>query len=160
MEDNYSAFRAGEYLYMYPFQLGYTAFMELIYRIFGVKNYIVFQLINLVCVIRIVSILEDITWELFESEMVCKIEMYLSMGLFPLFLLSTFIYGDILGWCLGMHAVFYVICYLKRENLRDMIKASLWLAGGVLMKSNMNILVVAAVITLLLYAIMKKRKSF
>lgn len=160
MQGNYFAFQTGEYLYMYPFQLGYTAFMELIYRLFGIENYIVFQLINMCCIIGMIGTLENITWELFESEAVCKIEMYLSMGLFPLFLLSTFIYGDIVGWCFGMHAVFHVICYLKRENRWDMIKASIWLTFGVLMKSNMNILVVAAVIMLLLYAIMKKKRCF
>lgn len=160
LQGNYSAFQAGEYLYMYPFQLGYTAFIELIYRLFGIENYIVFQLINAGCIIKLIGILGDITWELFESETVCKIEAYLSMGLFPLFLLSTFIYGDILGWCFGLHAVFYIICYLKRKNRWDMIKSSIWLTFGVLMKSNMNILVVAVAIILLLYAVMKKKKCF
>lgn len=160
LQGNYSAFQAGEYLYMYPFQLGYTAFMELIYRLFGIENYIVFQLINICCIIRIIILLGDITWELFENETVCKIEGYLSLGLFPLFLLSTFIYGDILGWCLGMQAVFYIICYLKSENRWDILKASLWLTFGVLVKNNINILVVAAVIMLLLYALMKKKICF
>lgn len=157
---DFSAFKAGEYLYMYPFQLGYTAFMELIYRLFGIENYMVLQLINMCCVVRIVDLIGKITWELFEDETVHKIETYLSMGLLPLFFLSTFIYGDILGWCLGIHAVFYIICYLKRQNRWDMLKASLWLSLGVLVKSNINILVVAAVIMLLLYAIMKKKKRF
>ncbi len=160
IKGNYSAFQAGEYLYMYPFQLGYTAFIELIYRVFGIENYIVFQLINMCCIIRIIALLGDITRELFESETICKIEMYLSMGLLPLFLFSTFIYGDILGWYLGAQAVFYMICYLKRENRWDIFKTSLWLTCGVLVKNNINILVVAAVIMLLLYAFMKKKKCF
>ena len=47
LQNNYEAFAVGEYLYRYPFQIGVTALLELIYGIFGVQNYIVFELINL-----------------------------------------------------------------------------------------------------------------
>ena len=40
MEGNYEAFARGEYLYRYPFQLGFTALLEGIYRIFGVRNFV------------------------------------------------------------------------------------------------------------------------
>ena len=60
MQSNFEAFQAGEYFYMYPFQLGYTAFMELIYRLFGVEKYIIFQLINMVCIVDIVYVNDGI----------------------------------------------------------------------------------------------------
>lgn len=157
MEGNYTAFQEGEYLYMYPFQLGYTAFMELIYKMFGVENYIVFQLINMFCIMDIVYVLGEITWDLFEDDNIHKLELYLSMGMVPLFLFSTFVYGDILGWCLGIHAIWNLIRYLKSDNWHYILKSSIWLACGVAVKSNMNILVVAIVIVLLLQVVQKRQ---
>lgn len=156
-QNNFEAFKAGEYFYMYPFQLGYTAFMELIYRLFGLENYIVFQLINMVCIVDIIYVLGRISLELFEDERVYETEILLSMGMLPLFLLCTFIYGDIPGWCMGVNAILMVIRYLKTDKWSCILKASGWLAVGVLMKNNMNILVVAAVIAVLLHALEKKR---
>lgn len=156
-QNNYDSFKAGEYLYMYPFQLGYTAFMEVIYRLFGIENYIVFQLINMVCIVDIVFAIGSITWELFEDEDVYKAEMFLSMGMLPLFLLATFIYGDIIGWCMGVNAVLAMIRYLKSGSWKDVLKASVWLVFGVVIKNNVNILVVAAAIGILLYAIERKK---
>lgn len=156
LQNNFQAFEAGEYLYMYPFQLGFTAVMELIYRIFGIENYIVFELINIVCVVDIVWVMGRITEELFEDERVQKLELLLSMGMLPLFLLATFIYGDIPGWCMAIHTIYYVIRYLKEDKWTDLLKASLWLSAGIIMKSNLNIMLVAAVIAILLHALEKR----
>ena len=157
MQNNFEAFQAGEYFYMYPFQLGYTAFMELIYRLFGVEKYIIFQLINMVCIVDIVYVMGRITWELFEDENIYKLEMLLSMGMLPLFLLATFIYGDIPGWCMGVNAILAIIRYLKMDQWSYVLKASGWLMIGIVMKNNMNILMVAAIIALLLHAIERKK---
>lgn len=156
-QNNYEAFEQGEYFYMYPFQLGYTAFMELIYRLFGVDKYVIFQLVNVVCIADIVYILGKLTWELFEDEYIYRLGLFFSMGLLPLFLLATFIYGDIPGWCMGMNAILLVLRYLKAGRWSDILKASAFLSVGVVMKSNMNILVVAAVIALLLKALEKRK---
>ena len=103
LQNNYEAFAVGEYLYRYPFQIGVTALLELIYGIFGVQNYIVFELINLVCIVDIVRMLGKISEDLFGEE-TARIEIVMSMGLLPLFLLSTFVYGDYIGLFFGIHA--------------------------------------------------------
>lgn len=156
LENNYEAFAQGQYLYMYPFQIGLTALLELIYRVFGVQNYIVFQLLNLVCILSIVKVLSQITEELFGEE-VCRIEITLSAGLLPLFLLSTFVYGDYIGLFFGVHGIAALICFLKKERWQELLYASLWFAGGVTVKNNINVLVIAAVIALILYAVMNRK---
>ena len=50
MQGNYDAFRQGEYLYNYSFQIGLTAFLEVIYHLTGIRNYLVFQFINVMAV--------------------------------------------------------------------------------------------------------------
>lgn len=156
MENNYSAFSQGEYLYRYPFQLGITAILELIYRVFGIKNFVAFQSVNLVCVMVILRMLQLITRELFADEKIRRLESAVSMGCLPLFLFTTFIYGDMIGWCLGICAVYFVIRYLKDGRMKYGALASAFLCAGVVAKSNINILVVAAVIAMLLKAVGEK----
>lgn len=156
LQNNYQAFVAGEYLYMYPFQLGFTAFMELVYRFFGIENFIVFELINIVCVVGIIWTVQKITEELFEDEGVSKVAATLSMGMLPLFLLSTFIYGDIPGWCMAVNTIYFMIRYLKTDKWIEILKASIWLSFGIIMKSNLNIMLVAASIVIILHAIERK----
>ena len=156
MEGNYEAFARGEYLYRYPFQLGFTALLEGIYRIFGVRNFVAFQMVNIVCIMVILKALQLITWELFHDEKIRRMETVLSMACLPLFLFATFIYGDIMGWCFGICAVYFVIRYLKDGGKRRLISASLLLCVGVIVKSNINILLVAAVIAIVLKGVRDK----
>ena len=157
MQGNYHAFEQGEYLYRYSFQIGFTALLEWIYRIFGVENFIVFQLINIVCIVVILKMLGKITRELFADECVGMVEAVLSMGMLPLFLFSTFVYGDILGWSFGVCSIYYLIRYLKMDRWQNLLKAALLLTLGTIVKSNINILVVAAVIAVILHSFYKKR---
>lgn len=156
LQGNYQAFERGEYLYVYPFQIGMTALLEFIYRIFGIENFIVFQMINIVCIELIISTLNKITWELFEDERVSRMEALLSMGMLPLFLFATFVYGDIIGWAFGVGNIYFVIRYLKTDQWQNILKAAVALALGTVVKSNINILTVAAVIAMLLHAIIKR----
>lgn len=156
LKGNYQAFEQGEYLYMYPFQIGLAALLELIYRIFGIENFVVFQLINVACIQLIISTLNKITWELFEDERISRMEAFLSMGMLPLFLFATFVYGDIIGWAFGVGNIYFMIQYLKTDRWQNILKASVLLALGIVVKSNINILVVASVIAILLHVTAKK----
>lgn len=157
MKGNYAAFSQGEYLYRYPFQLGITALLELIYTVFGAENFITFQIINVVCIMVILKMLQLITGELFEDEKIKRMEAAISMGCLPLFLFATFIYGDMIGWCLGICAIYFVIRYLKSDSIRYAAAAALFLGLGVVAKSNINILVVAAAIAILLHGLESKK---
>ncbi len=157
LQNNYDAFEQGQYLYRYSFQVGFAALLELIYFLFGVENFIVFQLVNILSVYVILKMLGKITAELFENEKICRIEAILSMGMLPLFLFSTFVYGDIIGWGFGVSGIYFMIRYLKTDRWQNLLKMAALLSAGVIVKSNINILVVAAVIAVLLHTIQNKR---
>lgn len=159
MQKNYRAFEQGEYLYRYSFQTGFAALLELIYQVFGVENFIAFQIINIVSIVIILKMLEKITGELFNEEQIGKIEAALSMGMLPLFLFSTFVYGDILGWSFGVCSIYYIIRYLKTDKWQELLKTAILLAVGIVVKPNINILLVAAVIAIILQSIRKKKYS-
>lgn len=157
MQGNYHAFAQGEYLYNYSFQIGMTAFLEAIYRIFGAENFLAFQIINVICIMVFLWCLNRITWELFKEEKICRLEAALSVGMLPLFLFSVFVYGDIIGWAFGVGAIYLIIRYLKTDRWQSLFGASFLLAAGIVVKSNVSILLVAAVIAVLLNALCKHR---
>ena len=156
LQGNYRTFEQGGYLYRYSFQVGMVALLELIYKIFGIENFIVFQLINIVCIQVILYMLNKITGELFGDERIVSLEAYLSVGMFPLFLFATFVYGDIIGWAFGVGSIYFIIRYLRTDRWHNILKSAVLLAFGIVVKSNINILLVAASIAILLHAVEKK----
>lgn len=157
MQGNYRAFEQGEYLYHYSFQIGMVAFLEMIYRIFGIENYLAFQILNVVAIVAFLWMLSKITGELFEDERIRRIEALLSMGMLPLFLFSTFVYGDVIGWAFGSGAIYCMIRFLKSDNWKNAFLAAVLLAAGIVVKSNISILLVAAVIAVILHVICNNR---
>lgn len=157
MQNNYHTFEKGEYLYNYSFQIGMVAILEIVYRIFGIENYLAFQIINVICIMVFIGVLNGITNELFEDERITKVEAVISMGALPLFLFATFIYGDIIGWAFGISGIYCVIRYLKTDKWQWIFATSLLLSMGIIAKTNINILVVAAAVAVLLNAFYKKK---
>ena len=157
MQGNYRAFEQGEYLYSYSFQIGMTALLEMLYRIFGIENYLAFQLMNVIGIVVFLWALGKITAELFENERICRLEAILSMGMLPLFLFSTFVYGAVIGWAFGSCAIYCMICFLKRDNWKSAVLAAILLAFGIVIKSNISILLVAAIIAVMLRVICSRR---
>lgn len=156
MKNNYETFSEDEYLFNYSFQIGMVALLEVIYRIFGIENYLVFQMVNVISIMIFIWMLGKITDELFEEEKISRMEAVLSLGMLPLFLFSTFVYGDIIGWAFGISAIFFIIRYLKTDRWQFVLIAAILLAMGIVVKSNINILVVASAIAILLNAVYKK----
>ena len=157
MQNSYETFDQGEYMFNYSFQIGMAALLEVIYRLFGVENYLVFQIINVIAIIIFLWILNRITWELFEDEKIRRLESAFSIGMLPLYLFSTFVYGDVIGWAFGISAVYLVIRYLKANRWQCLPCAGILFSAGVIVKTNINILVVAAAIALMLHAIYNTR---
>ncbi len=92
-----SAFYNGySYFHFYPFQLGFVAFSELIYRIFG-ANSMWIQVINVLCVGASYLALARITKLLFKRKSVEFIAILLLAGCLQPVLFCTFVYGNIIG---------------------------------------------------------------
>lgn len=157
MKDNYAAFAEGEYLHHYPFQLGMVALLELIYRIFGVENFIAFQFLNVIAVVSIIYLLNLITAELFEEETVSRLEAIISVGMFPLYLFATFVYGDLIGFAFGIGAVYCGIRFLKAEKIKYLVIAGILFMFAVIVKSNIYVLLTAFVIAMLLKMLQSRK---
>ncbi|MGN1159533.1 MAG: glycosyltransferase family 39 protein [Lachnospiraceae bacterium] len=157
MDGNYSALKQPNYLYIYPFQLGMTGLIQLVYSIFGRNNYIVLQIINLLGALGISYALYRSTQLLFEDDRINRFFVLLMIGMFPLHLYISFVYGNILGLCFSSLAIMHEILFMKTEKWKYMIYSGIMIGLGILFKSNSTVFLIAMEIVLLLYCILKKR---
>ena len=145
---DYSSLDKGGYLFVYPFQIGYVAIGQLIARVFGPSNYLVYQILNLISILVSVWFLHKTTWELFEDERVCDVFDVLSLLMFFLFTYVTYVYNDVWSITPGILALYFEICYLKRHVVKDEILAALFLGVGCILKTNLYIALIAMALLL------------
>lgn len=150
LNGDYSSFSGDNYLAHYPHQLGMIAFLQIIYYIFGVENFIVLQLLNVVAIFSVVFFFHRITEELFHNLQIQALLSVLCMGMLPLFLYSTFIYGDIPGLGFVVPAIYLVIRYLNTSQKKLLIPAFLCMTFAVVFKSNNSVILVAVILLLIL----------
>lgn len=158
LEGDFSAFSGDGYLVHYPHQLGWISFLMIGYYIFGKDNYIVFQCINVMAILCTVYYFHRISDILFHDLKIKMFTSVLSIGMLPLFLFSTFIYGDVPGLGLAVISVYYVLCYLDNGKKRYIFPAILSMALSIMLKSNNLIVLIAVCMVLLLNFIRTKDK--
>lgn len=156
LNKDYSPFLGDGYLVHYPHQLSMIAFLELVYFLFGVENFTVLQFLNVIAIFSVIYYLHRITEELFQNSHIQVMLSILCMGMLPLYLYSTFIYGDVPGLGLAVPAIYLIIRYLNTKKRGLLIPASLCMCFSILFKSNNSVILAAALIILLLNLLKEK----
>ncbi len=152
-----SAFYNGySYFHFYPFQLGFVAFSELIYRIFGADSMWI-QVINVLCVGASYLALARITKLLFKRKSVEFIAILLLAGCLQPVLFCTFVYGNIIGMCCAIWASLFLIKYFQTGQYRWIYPSGALLVFSTLVKYNNLIYLVAFVIVLLVHIVKAKK---
>lgn len=158
LNGDYSEFLGDGYLAHYPHQLGMIGLFQIVYYLFGIENFIVLQSLNVIAIFSAVYYLHRITEELFPQLQIRVILSLLCMGLLPLYLYSTFIYGDIPGLGLVLPAMYYVIRYLNTKRKLYALPATFCMAFAIVLKSNNSVILIAVILILLLHTIQSKDK--
>ena len=143
----------GEYLFIYPFQIGYVALGQLIAVLFGTSNYLVFQLLNVISIILTIWSLFEISIELFDDKRIADLMAVLSMGMFFLFMYADFVYNDIITIAPTALAMLFVIRYLKCRSAKYILYSGILTGIAIVLKSNIYIALVAIVILMILDAV-------
>ena len=150
---NYDSLRTGGYLFVYPFQISYVLIGQVIAGIFGPSNYLIYQLLNVVCIVLNLYFLYLITWELFHDDAVCLVMELLSAGCWFYYVFATFVYSDLWSFPVQTAALWFVICYLKSYRWRDLAGAAVCIAAASLLKTNCYIALIAMIMILLIDAV-------
>lgn len=156
LQGDYSSLSGDSYLVHYPHQLGMIAYLELIYGIFGIKSFILLQLLNTLSILSVIYFLHRITEEVFHEPKIQAMLSLLCLGMLPLYLYVTFIYGDIPGMGFAVPAIYFVIRYLSTGLRRLLLPAFFCITFAVLFKSNNSVILAALFIILLLHALQRK----
>lgn len=144
-QGTYTGLMPGAYLYRFPHQIGYTAYVEFIYRLFGAGNYLAVQLINGLWICLILFCLYGISGKLF-GEKSARNTALLLFFCFPLYFYATFAYGNIPSLVLSLAALWCMITYVDSRHPSSLTAAGALAGLAVLLKSNSLIFAVAMLI--------------
>ncbi len=139
----------GGYLFTWPFQLGYVGFGQIMHAIFGESNYFAWDVVQLISILITVYLLYQITWELFEDEIICGIMAVISLGALFFYNYVTYIYGDIISMAPQTLALYLMILFVKRKRVGYAIWSACSIAVAILLKTNCEIALIALIIVLL-----------
>ena len=138
------------YLYIWPFQLGYVMFGQIMQGIFGAGNYFAWDIVQMISILLTVLFLYLITWELFGDRIICSVMAFMSLGMLFFYNYVTFIYGDILSMAPQTIALYLTVLYLKKEKTGFGLLAALFIGLAVVLKTNCEITLIAMVMLIIL----------
>lgn len=150
---NFRNFAAGSYFFYYPHQLGLLSFYKLL-PFLDTKGLFFLNLLAVLC-IQLLQI--AITKYLFQNEKIVKISALLSYLFLPLLFFILFLYNTIFSLLFSYLGVYFWLRFTKKPNwLSGLISIAL-LCIAVLLRKNLNILLIAIAIPSLLLAIPNKK---
>ena len=143
-------FKMPAYLFLFPYQLGITLFIAIIYKIFG-ENFMYLQYANVVFTIINMWLIFYITKLIFKKENIQKILVILLVG-FSLYWMffNTFIYGNIVGLTFALIAVLFTIRYLEKRKIYNLIISGIAISVSIILKSNYNIFLCGIILVIIL----------
>ncbi|MCR5101139.1 MAG: glycosyltransferase family 39 protein [Butyrivibrio sp.] len=149
----------GGYLFIYPFQLGYVAFGQIMHAFTGESNYFAYQILNILIIVMTVSSLYLISYECFEDVQIAALTALMGLGLTFLYVYSAYIYTDVCSLGPEIMALYFQIKFMKYDKYRDEIIAVLLIGISVLLKMN-SIIAAIAMIIMIVLNISRKNKNY
>lgn len=154
---NFSSFTGDGYLNVWTGNRSLALFFYLISFIIGVDNYTVLRLLNVAAVMLIFLLVYQIVGKLWgKGKRIAFYSVFLCACFVPALMYTTFIYGDIYGFCLGITALYAQLKYFRGRKYSWMILSVIIMALAILLKMNCLIILIAMV-GMLLYDMLLNR---
>lgn len=141
-----------EYLQMYPHQTTLIIFYSIIFKICGTTNVLILQYLNAIANIFTIIGLYLIAKLIGDKKNTLNsfAVTFLSLAFIPLSMLSTFVYGDLLGLAFAIFSIYFIIKYSKLQKVRYLFISSILMNFSYFCRTNMLIFFIALVIYLCL----------
>lgn len=153
----FKGFDIGRYAYSNPHQYGLILYEFIFGFMFGSKNYLGLQLINVVALLVAFFCIYKITRKMFKDK-TTSVGTIFGLFLFvPIWFYITFIYGNIIGLALSMLATLFILNYIETERVRYIIFSSICMGLAIIFKSNYLIMLIAIICILILDIISRKK---
>ncbi len=173
-EGDFRNLMPGGYIEMYPQQLGYILYLQLMFRVFGTTSYALIQVINCLFIMGILWMMSLVIDEVVENRGIQLLASLLMALQLPLYFLHTWVYGDL---PFLFFAMVFFWCFLKlakgprtvqngaeeeKVRLRRWVFCIVLLIISaclmVLFRKNALIILIAAFLLLLLEGIFQKKR--
>lgn len=154
----YDDLKQGGYIAMYPNQVGLLLLELPITKLFGIRSFVVFEIINVFAYAAILLNLTAIT-DYFDFSNFRKLEtLAISIVFVPLFFYTTFIYGNLLGLALSLAAYRLELKAVHSEGKAwgAMAGSAVLIVLASMVKNNYLIFLIALVIHALVEIIRQK----
>lgn len=158
-QGNYINLTRGGYLNMYPQQLGFVAYLQVLFHIFGNENFIAVQAINCIWIAGLVFMLCQILNELTGDNAVRLAGSLSFLFLLPLFLLSSWVYGDVPSFFFLALAFLQYLRYLKDEKKQRLLFMALFMGASLLFRKNSLIALLALCIALSFHGLRRRQPA-
>lgn len=146
----YYDWASGAYCNIYPNQNGFVLILVALMQIFGFKNWMVIQVLNIPALVISAAACAKTILMLFEDKKFARYTYLFLLTFFPLNCYVTFVYGTLLGLAAATTGIYFIISYWKEARRKKGFLGILLIAFAVICKSNYLIFLVAT-IGILLY---------
>ncbi len=155
MYDNYIDMKTGGHMVVFPHQFGLVSVIHLIFKLFGIQNYYVFQHLNALCMPLLFysghKILELVCRE--SAVVIYYILFFLTC--LPMFLYVPFVYGEIMSITFTTVLMWQVIRYCKTGKKICFLWGTAAIVFACIVRKNSLIVLIAAGIVLVFHSIRK-----
>ncbi|MDO5522220.1 MAG: glycosyltransferase family 39 protein [bacterium] len=153
---NYKEFEPDGYMQTYPQQVGLVLFYYFIGFVLGYRNIVAIQLINVVAYVIFIYCIYKIAMHLWKSEKIAMWTSILTVCFIPLLLLTSFIYGTMIGLAASTYALLKAMDFMENQRFKTGLACAVAAAIAMLAKKNYLIVVIAITLLLLLHSFCKK----
>lgn len=158
LQNNFCDLETGEYLFVFPFQLGFVALLEGLFRLFGSTSLVPFMALSAAANVGIYLLLWGIASQFIlhhtnPPARLAQTAAVLITGCLAGILPVNFVYGNLLGSFFGLLAVWLLLCWQKNGRLGLFAGGCLAMAAAVQMKLFNLIFLIALCIFLVLEAL-------
>ena len=141
------------YMSYNPHQFSLLAVIEILFSLFGIGNYQSFQYMNALCMPLLFYSGYRLLMLIYDRLEPVLYYILLFVGCLPLFLYVPYVYGEITSITFTMVLVWQVVRYCKTGKKTSWIWGTLAIVFACMMRKNSLIMLVAAGIVLVIYAI-------
>ena len=140
-----------EYMQAYPQQIPLAFFYSLFFRIIHFDMMEILRVLNFIGNILIVFAMYKISNQISKKYETNKVLLFTMLFTFvSLPMLSTFVYGDILGIAFGLLSVYFIMKYTDVKKMRYAVFSALSIAVAYMVRMNSLIFIIAIVMYLLI----------
>lgn len=148
---DFSGVLRGRYIARYPQQLGMVTLLRVLFAIFGPYHYQAFQYL-MVAVVPLIVVSGCMIVRILSDDNARAEIFYLLFMLtcFPMYIYTSFVYGDLISTALGMFGVWMYLAILKKFSWVRLLLFGVSMGAAVQLRANLMVLVVAMAIVLLI----------